>query len=70
MVRKSGMLIKEKQNYQIPNKYAGVLLIKGDEFNKQLKRVENPTHTDWEFKRKKEAKVIKQLFQNCIIDER
>ncbi|MCU5310518.1 hypothetical protein OB974_24730 [Bacillus cereus] len=59
MVRKSGMLIKEKQNYQIPNKYAGVLLIKGDEFNKQLKRVENPTHTDWEFKRKKEAKVIK-----------
>ncbi|EOP74188.1 hypothetical protein [Bacillus cereus] len=59
MVRKSGMLIKEKQNYQIPNKYAGVLLIKGDEFNKQLKRVENPTHTDWEFKRKKDVKVIR-----------
>ncbi|ATP92628.1 hypothetical protein RMT88_17660 [Bacillus altitudinis] len=59
MVRKTGMLIKEKPNYQIPNKYAGVLLIKGDEFNRQLKRVENPTHTDWEYKRRKDVKVIR-----------
>lgn len=59
MVRKTGMVIKEKPNYHIPAKYAGVLLIKGDDFNKELKRVENPTHTDWEFKRKKDVKVIK-----------
>lgn len=59
MVRKTGMVIRERQNYQIPNKYSGVLLIKGDAFNKELKRVENPTHTDWEFKRKKDVKVIK-----------
>jgi hypothetical protein len=64
MVRKTGMVIKEKQNYQIPNKYAGVLLIKGNEFNKELKRVENPTHTDWEFKRKKDVKVIKAALTN------
>ncbi|WP_426355483.1 hypothetical protein [Exiguobacterium sp. R-39] len=59
MVRKTGMLIKEKPNNNTPEKYAGVLLIKGIEFNKELKRVENPTHTDWELKRKKDVKKIK-----------
>ncbi|WP_416720815.1 hypothetical protein [Bacillus subtilis] len=63
MVRKTGMVIKEKQNYQIPIKYAGILLIKGDAFNKELKRVENPTHTDWELKRKKDVKVIKSALK-------
>lgn len=59
MVRKTGMVIKEKPNNNTPEKYAGVLLIKGAEFNKELKRVENPTHTDWELKRKKDVKKIK-----------
>ncbi|MBO1913064.1 hypothetical protein J4G37_50695, partial [Microvirga sp. 3-52] len=48
MIRKTGMLIKEKPNYHIPIKYAAVLLINGTAFNKELKRVENPTHSDWE----------------------
>ncbi|MGE8206031.1 hypothetical protein ACQKP0_15920 [Heyndrickxia sp. NPDC080065] len=63
MIRKTGMVIKEKQNYQIPTKYAAVLLIKGDAFNKELKRIENPTHTDWEFSRKKDIKVIKDTLK-------
>lgn len=63
MIRKTGMLIKEKQNYQIPIKYAAVLLINGQAFNKELKRVENPTHTDWEFNRKNDVKVIKKAMK-------
>lgn len=63
MIRKTGMLIKEKQNYQIPLKYSGVLLINGTGFNKELKRVENPTHTDWELTRKKDVKVIRKALR-------
>lgn len=63
MVRKTGMLIKERQNYNLPEKYAGVLLIKGDAFNRELKRIENPTHTDWEFKRKENTTEIRQALE-------
>lgn len=67
MIRTTGMLIKEKQNYQIPIKYAAVLLINGYTFNKELKRVENPTHTDWEFSRKKDVKIIKKAMNELYI---
>lgn len=63
MVRKTGMLIKEKPNNNTPEKYAGVLLIKGDLFNRELKRVENPTHTDWELKRKKDVSKIRKALK-------
>lgn len=63
MVRKTGMLIKERQNFNPPEKYAGVLLIKGDAFNRELKRVENPTHTDWEFKRKENTTNIRKALE-------
>jgi uncharacterized membrane protein YgcG len=61
MVRSTGMLIKAKQNYSVPVKYAGVLLIKGTEFNKFLRSIENPSHTDWEVKRHDDEKYAKRI---------
>ena len=61
MVRDTGMLIRAKQNYSTPIKYAGVLLVKGKEFNKLLKKIENPSHTDWEVKRHPDPKLAKRV---------
>jgi hypothetical protein len=59
--RSTGMLIKAKQNYSMPIKYAGVLLVKGTEFNKFLRSIENPSHTDWEVKRHDNEKYAKRI---------
>ena len=48
MVRRNGMLVLEKGNFQTPMKFAGVFRPLGDGINQLLREIENPNHDKWE----------------------
>jgi len=48
MVRRTGMKIFDKGYFRTPMRFAGVLLAEGKELNEHLRKMEPPSHDDWE----------------------
>ena len=60
MIRKNGMKIMDK-SYRVQAPYVGICLLKGDKLNARLRKMENPEHTKWEYKRLTDYKRGKHL---------
>lgn len=51
MIRRTGMKIKDQDRISSFVPFAGIMFIKGDKLNAQLRALENPEHTEWQVAR-------------------
>lgn len=68
LIRGTGMKIYEKGHFRTPESFAGTLIVEGEELNKVVRKMEPPTHDDWEpglYKKnpKYAAKLKKELYR-------
>ncbi|MGB6406353.1 MAG: hypothetical protein WBF39_02690 [Planococcus donghaensis] len=71
--RGTGMKIYEKGHFRTPEAFAGTLIVEGEELNKVVRKMEPPTHDDWEpglyKKNPKYAKKLKKEIYSWLKDE-
>lgn len=48
LVRGSGMKIMDKDRFRVPINFAGTLIVEGENLNKVFRKMEPPTHNDWD----------------------
>ncbi|MFF2447923.1 hypothetical protein ACFVSW_12565 [Neobacillus sp. NPDC058068] len=48
LIRGTGMKIYEKGHFRTPLDFAGTLIVEGEKLNEVLRKMEPPTHDDWE----------------------
>lgn len=68
LIRGTGMKIYEKGHFRTPESFAGTLIVEGEELNKVVRKMEPPTHDDWEpglYKKnpKYAAKLKRELYR-------
>lgn len=61
MTRKAGMVVYEQGRFQTPMKFAGVFRAVGEDINKFLRSLENPSHSDWVVSRHKDEKYAAKV---------
>ncbi|WIM41137.1 hypothetical protein PO903_09795 [Paenibacillus sp. PK4536] len=63
MMRSTGMKIYDKGAFRTVSKFAGVLIVKGDQINEFLRLIEPPAHDAWEPERHEDPKYAKSIIK-------